>query len=83
VLTYGRTLSHFGSGVEVDEDDDGEEEDSEDGERHGEGALLVLHELLLPLLLLARRLLHLPLQLAHDGGGCLADGLVFGGPVTG
>ena len=27
-------LSDFGSGVEVDKDDDGEEEDPEDGERH-------------------------------------------------
>ena len=54
-------LSDFGSGVEVDEDDDGEEEDSEDGERHGEGALLVIHELLLALLLLARGLLHFAL----------------------
>ena len=33
-------ISDFGSGVEVDEDDDGEEEDPEDGECHGEGALL-------------------------------------------
>ena len=33
-------ISDFGSGVEVDKDDDGEEEDPEDGERHGEGALL-------------------------------------------
>ena len=36
----GFPLSDFGSGVEVDEDDDAEEEGSEDGEGDGEGALL-------------------------------------------
>ena len=32
----GRDCSYFGPAVEIDEDDDGEEEDAQDGEGHGE-----------------------------------------------
>ena len=32
----GKGFSYFGPAVEIDEDDDGEEEDAQDGEGHGE-----------------------------------------------
>ena len=55
-----------GPRLDVDEDDDEEEDDAEGGERDGEGLLLVLHELALPLLLVPGALLLLAaLQLPH------------------